>query len=84
MNDERLIKSLRRGVTFVNIVVMIITCIFQLIAFWELRHTILCSIILFLTTITLVLDGILSDFNEISKHSFWYIVFFFNLILNLF
>ncbi len=81
MNDEKMINSLRTIVMGINAILMVITVVLQLLAFEELRHTIMCSCILLLITIALFFDGVLKDSKKIAWHSSWYILWFFNLII---
>lgn len=84
MNDEKMMDGLRTTVMRINVILMFITVTLQVLAFEALRHTILCSYILLLITVTLVFDGILKDRKEMVTHGWWYALWFFNLIMNLF
>lgn len=83
MNDKKMIRVLRKIVTFSNVILMGLTLVFQIWKFEILRHTILCSCSLLLLTVTLILDGFLKDTDSISIHCSWYALWLFNLIINL-
>ena len=84
MNNEKMMDGLRTTVMVINTILVFITVGLQVLAFEALRHTILCSCILLSITVTLVFDGILKDRKEMVTHGWWYALWFFNLIMNLF
>ena len=83
MNDEKKVDGLRITVATINVILMAITVILQLLEFNALRHVILCSCILMLISVELVLDGILKDRKSIFVHSFWYVSWLANLLMNM-
>lgn len=84
MNDEKMMDGLRTAVATINAILMVITVVLQVVAFNALRHVILCSCVLLLITVTLVFDGILKDSKGIFTRGWWYALWLFNLIMNLF
>ena len=84
MNDEKMMDGLRTVVGAINMVLVVITVILQVVAFNALRHVILCSCVLLLITVELVFDGILKDSKGIFTCGWWYALWLFNLIMNLF
>ena len=66
MNDEKKIDILRSVVCSIIIVLMIITIVLDVVALNALRHVILCSCILLLSTVGLLFDGILKDSKGIA------------------
>ena len=84
MNDEKIMKVFRLTTIGVSLILMIITVVLQTVAFEALRHTILCSCVLLLITVTLIFDGILKDSKRMALHGSWYALWFFNLIRSLF
>ena len=74
MNDEKKMKVLQTAIIGATIILMCITLVLRLWAFDALAHTILCSCILLLLTITLIFDGILKDSRGIKLHIFWYVL----------
>ena len=84
MNDEKMMDGLRTAVRTINMLLMVITVVLQVVAFNALRHVILCSCVLLLITIELVFDGILKDSKGIFTRGWWYALWLFNLIMNLF
>lgn len=84
MNDEKMMGGLRTAVGTINVILMFITVILQVFAFEALRHVILCSCVLLLIAVTLIFDGILKDGKSMALHGSWYVLWFFNVIINLF
>lgn len=84
MNDEKMMTGLRTVVIGFNVLLMFITIIMQIFAFNVLQYAIMSSCILLLITVTLVFDGILKDKKEMTTHVFWYALWFFLMIMNLF
>ena len=84
MNDEKMMDGLRTAVDTINMVLMVITVTLQVVAYNALRHVILCSCVLLLITVELVFDGILKDSKGIFTRGWWYALWLFNLIMNLF
>ena len=84
MNDEKMMDGLRTAVRTINMLLMVITVVLQVVAFNALRHVILCSCVLLLITVTLVFDGILKDSKGITTCGWWFALWLFNLIMNLF
>ena len=84
MYDEEKMKGLRLPVLIALLILMVVTIVLQLTAFQALLHSILCACVLLLITVELVLDGILKDSKNMFTHGFWYALWFFNLIMNLF
>ena len=84
MNDEKMMNGLRTAVSTLYLILTIITIVLQIVAFNALWHVILCSCILLLITVALVFDGILKDRKGMATRGFWYVLWLFNLIMNLF
>ena len=84
MNDEKMMFGLRTAVGGINMLLMGITVLLQVVAFNALRHVILCSCVLLLITVELVFDGILKGSKGITTRGWWYALWLFNLIMNLF
>ena len=61
MNDEKKMNGLKTIVDTIWAILMVITVVLQMVAFNALRHVILCSCILLLSTVGLLFDGILKD-----------------------
>ena len=84
MNDEKMMDGLRTAVGTINMVLTVITVTLQVVAYNALRHVILCSCVLLLITVELLFDGILKDSKGIFTRGWWYALWLFNLIMNLF
>lgn len=84
MNDEKMMDGLRTACGTILVILMLITVVLQVVGFNALRHVILCSCILLLITVVLVFDGILKDSKGIATRGWWYALWLFNLIMNLF
>ena len=84
MNDEKMMDGLRTAVGTINMVLTVITVTLQVVAYNALRHVILCSCVLLLITVELFFDGILKDSKGIFTRGWWYALWLFNLIMNLF
>lgn len=81
MDNEKRMKDLQHIVSIINSILMVITVALELFAYNALRHAILSSCVLLLTTVELIFDGILKDRKKITQRGKWYVLWFINLIL---
>lgn len=80
MNKKEM-KVMRDVIQLISLILMIITLILQIFAYNAFVYSIMCNFILLLTTIILVINGILKNYKEIAFYGFIYTVWFVSLII---
>ncbi len=84
MDDEKKMKFWRRIFSILNFVLITVIAILDIATFEALLHCILCTFALLLTTISLVLDGIVKDIKSLCMNGLYYLILSAFLIENLF
>lgn len=64
-------------------ILMCVTVLLQIFAFDSVKHTILCSCIILLSTVTVVFDGVLKEKKRMLIHTVLCVVWVFILIMGL-